>query len=459
MLARGYRVEVGEIYQNFVTRILYAKSEFEGEEFINKGDVSDSVGVKTITFQITENCNLQCTYCYQINKSKEKMDIQKAKDFIELLIKDSYDEDSPLSIIRTPGIVMEFIGGEPLLEMELIDEITDYFRNRLIEEHHPWAPYIVSSMISNGVRYFEDDVQAYFKKNDKLLSFGISLDGNKALHDMCRVFPDGTGSYDIAVEGCKHYMKNYDPNMLTKMTLAPENIMYTFDAIKNLFDLGYKYVHSNCVYEDVWDKKRDPIILYEQLKKLADYILDNELYKVTGCSLFDEGHFNEYVENDDKNYCGSSCCMLAINNDGYIYPCIRLMGSSLGKDIQAYSIGTLKDGLGKCGDCKKRFEDLYSITRTSQSDDKCINCKIATGCGWCTGYNYQCTGSVNKRVVTICEMHQARALANVYYWNKFYRLTGEDHIFEMHIPKEWALEIISEEEYNMLLELTKSEDA
>ena len=454
-LKRGFKVEKGEIYQNFVSRILMGKENFEGITCINKGDISESNGVKTITFQITENCNLQCTYCYQINKSKEKMDFQKAKDFIDYIIKESYNEDSPLSIAKTPGIVMEFIGGEPLLEIELIDQITDYFRNRLISERHPWAPFIVSSMISNGVLYMEDNVQDYLKKNDKLVSFGISLDGNKALHDMCRVFPDGTGSYDIAVDACKYHLEHYDENMLTKMTLAPENIMHTFEAIKNLFNLGYKYVHGNCVYEDVWDKKKHPIILYEQLKKLADYLFENDLYDKVGTSLFDEGHFREYPEGDDKNYCGSSCCMLAINNDGEIYPCIRLMHSSLGDDIPAYSIGTLKDGLGVRGPQKERFDELYSITRTSQSDDKCINCKIAMGCGWCTGYNYQCTGSVNKRIVTICEMHQARCLANVYFWNKYYKITNENSIFPMNIPKEWALEIISEEEYNMLLELTK----
>lgn len=455
MLSRHDMVERGEIYQNFVTRIQSARCEFEGLEFPFIGAIEDGVGVKTITFQVTEGCNLACTYCYQINKSCERLDIQKAKDFIDYLIKESHNEDSVLHISKTPGIVIEFIGGEPLLEMDLIDEITDYFRNRLIEEHHPWTPYAVMSMISNGVRYMNDDVQDYLKKNEKLVSFGISLDGCRNLHDMCRVFPDGTGSYDIAEQACKFHLKNYDPNMLTKMTIAPENVMYTFEAIVNLIDLGYTFVHGNCVYEDVWDKKRDPIIFYEQLKKLADYIIDNKLYEKTHVSLFAEDQFQRYADNDDKNYCGSSCCMLAINNDGEIYPCIRFMRSSLGNDIQPYSIGTIKDGLGKSGEHKKRFDELYSITRTSQSDEKCINCPIATGCGWCSGYNYQMTGSVNKRVVSICEMHQARCLANVYYWNKFYKATGEESRFIMNIPEEWALEIISEEEYNMLLELSR----
>jgi hypothetical protein len=52
-------------------------------------------------------------------------------------------------------------------------------------------------------------------------------------------------------------------------------------------------------------------------------------------------------------------------------------------------------------------------------------------------------------------MHRSRSLANVYYWNKVYQKNNEDKIFEMHLEKEHALQIISEEEYNMLLELSQ----
>ena len=50
-------------------------------------------------------------------------------------------------------------------------------------------------------------------------------------------------------------------------------------------------------------------------------------------------------------------------------------------------------------------------------------------------------------------MHKAEALANVYYWNKLYKYLNIDKTFEMYCPKEWALEIISENEYNYLLSL------
>ena len=52
-------------------------------------------------------------------------------------------------------------------------------------------------------------------------------------------------------------------------------------------------------------------------------------------------------------------------------------------------------------------------------------------------------------------MHKARALANVYFWNKYYRIMNMDKRMECHVPREWALEIIPEEEFEMLLELSK----
>ena len=451
MLTGQTKILKDEQYQDFVARLINAKFNFEDKDMFNE-NILQGHCVKTVTFQVTENCNLCCSYCYQTNKSKERMSFETAKEFIDLLIKESYNEKSSFHISKAAGIIIEFIGGEPLLEIKLIDQIYDYFKYRLIQENHPWAIYHRVSMISNGVKYFEPEVQKFLQKNPNTINFSITLDGNKALHDSCRLFPDGTGSYDMAVKACKYHMEHHDNIMYTKMTLAPENIIYAYDAILNLIDLGYIYIHSNCVYENVWDKEIHPKILYEQMKKIVDYLFDNSLENKIMISLFKEDHFATCT--DDQNYCGSNCSMLALDNKGEIYPCVRFMKSSLGNDIVPYSIGSIDKGIGTEGAYKDRFEELYSITRTSQSKDKCINCPIATGCGWCTAYNYQVTGSVNKRLMSICEMHQARALGNVYYWNKLYIHNNVNKVFPMNIPKEWALEIIDEEEYNMLLELT-----
>lgn len=53
-------------------------------------------------------------------------------------------------------------------------------------------------------------------------------------------------------------------------------------------------------------------------------------------------------------------------------------------------------------------------------------------------------------------MHKARSLANVYYWNKWHKQNGDDKKFKMYLPKQDALQIISEDDYNMLLDLSNN---
>lgn len=438
-----------EQYQDFISRGFNVREKFEGTPNIN-------MPIKTVTFQVTDKCNLQCTYCYQINKGIRVMDFKTAKEFIDMLIKESYDEAKFTSLKTTAGIVFEFIGGEPLLEIELIDEISEYIRYKLISENHPWATRYMFSMISNGVEYFNPKVQEYLEKNRGKVCFGVSLDGCKPLHDMCRVFPDGTGSYDIAEAACLHYKEHFDREMLTKMTIAPENITWTFEAFKNLVDLDYIYIHGNCVYEKGWTINH-AIIYYNQLKQIADYILENDLEYEIYFSQFDEYQCQPQSDNDNKNYCGSTGCMLSCDPDGNICPCIRFMKSSLGEQLGDFTIGHVRSGMGVEPQDKKNIEILDAITRRSQSTDECWHCPISSGCGWCTAYNYQETGTPDKRCTYICWMHRARSLANAYYWNKVYKKNNENRVKRVFLQKEYALQLITEDEYNMLIELANGE--
>lgn len=435
-----------EQYQDFIHRMLSAKGEFEGT-------LMPTNAPKTVTFQVTDTCNLACTYCYQINKGVNAMTFETAKKFIDTIFIDSYREGSYLHISSTPAIILEFIGGEPLLEINLIDQITDYFKYKAISENHPWATKYLLSMISNGVNYYHEDVQKYLTKNKGKVSFSISVDGCKELHDMCRVFPNGGGSYDLAESACLHYKKNYDDGMLTKMTIAPENIEWTYKAFENLLNLGYYYIHSNVVYEEGWDISHAKIF-YKELKKVADLLLDRNLENEIYTSLFEELMFHPMTESDNQNYCGSTGCMIACDPKGGIYPCIRFMSSSLGDSVEPLEIGHIDEGIGVTDKHKAKISELNSVTRKSQSTDECYNCPIAMGCGWCSAHNYQVTGSINKRTTFICPMHKARALANTYYWNKVYKKNKEDKVFELHCPESWALEIISKDEYDMLRDLT-----
>lgn len=88
---------------------------------------------RTVTFQVTEQCNLRCTYCYQIDKHNTYMPIEVGKQGIDMLLTSTPENNTYINTENSPGIIIEFIGGEPLLAIDTIIELIEYFKKRTIE--------------------------------------------------------------------------------------------------------------------------------------------------------------------------------------------------------------------------------------------------------------------------------------------------------------------------------------
>lgn len=436
-----------EQYQDFIARLYPELNTVPSDK--NK---QDRTLTREVTFQVTDECNLRCTYCYQINKGSRKMKFEYAKKLIDMLLTEDPKLNGYITVKNSPGLVLDFIGGEPFLNVELIEQICDYFYSRAIELMHPWASRSAISISSNGVLYFKPEVQRFLNKYRSRMSLNISIDGNKQLHDACRVFPDGSGSYDIAVAAAKDWMdQGFD--MGSKITIAPGNLDYIFGAITHMVDLQYTEIHANTVYENVWAPE-DATKFYKKLKEIADYWVDNGIVESHYLSLFDEDMFTPLPESDLQTFCGGTGSMLSMDPDGYLYPCIRYMESSVGTDQPPLRFGHVDVGIAQ-RECDLRcLKLLNSVTRRTESDDECFYCPIARGCGECSAYNYQTYGTPDHKAKFSCEMHKARSLANVYFWNKYYRSINSPDRFEMHCPEEWAVPIIGKEEYEYLLELS-----
>lgn len=406
---------------------------------------------KPFTFQVTDKCNLCCTYCYQGNKGERRMSFETARKAVDRLLANDNMNDY-ITVGNSPAVIFEFIGGEPFLEIGLIGRICDYIVERLIVLEHPWAARYMFSICSNGVLHMTPEVQAFLNKYQNKLSYSITIDGNKELHDSCRIFPDGSGSYDLAIEGAKDWIRR-GGYLGSKITIAPDNLAYLYDAVVHFISLGYKDINANVVYEEGWNIGHAGKF-YIELKKVADYFIDNGLVEDVYISLFVETFFKPKDEDDVDNWCGGTGVMLSVDPDGYYYPCIRYMESSLGSGREPYCIGHVDTGIAVTQEEQQRIKCLDCITRKTQSTEECFSCPIADGCSWCSAYNYQVNGTPDSRVTYICCMHKARSLANVYFWNRYYQKNKISKVFEMHCPKEWALEIISEHEYGMLEEST-----
>lgn len=379
---------------------------------------------KSITFIVTKDCQLACKYCYLVGKNeKERMTWEVAKQAIDYILnnEDKFEEDS---------VVWDFIGGEPFLEIELIDKICDYIKIEMFKRNHKWFNSYRFSFSTNGINYHTDKVQNFIKKNKEHLSIGITIDGTKKKHDLNRIWKgEGPekGSYEDVVKNIPLWLKQF-PEASTKVTISSTDIPYIKESVLHLYSLGIHEVNINCVFEDVWNDGDDKLF-EEQLIQLADAIIDNNLYENNSCSFFSEfigKPLDKKLEN--QNWCGAGK-MLSIDAAGNFYPCTRFAQYSL-RNKKAWIIGDIHNGIDN-----NRLRPFLTLDRCTQSSQECIDCDVASGCAWCQGENYDAanTPTIYQRSTAICKMHKARVRANNYYWNKLFRkleLEGKREEFE-----------------------------
>ena len=388
----------------------------------SKGEEWQSGMAKNITFIVTKDCQLACKYCYLVGKNeKERMPWEVAKQAIDYILdhENEFNEES---------VVWDFIGGEPFLEIELIDKICDYLKEEMFRRNHHWFNSYRFSFSTNGINYDSEKVQDYIRKNRKHLSIGITIDGTEAKHDLNRIYKrTGKGSYQSVVRNIPLWLEQF-PNASTKVTISSADIPYIKESVLHLYSLGIHEVNINVVFENVW-KEGDDMLFEEQLMQLADAIIDDGYYQDYACSFFSE-HIGKPLDSkrENQNWCGAGR-MLSIDAAGNFYPCTRFAGYSL-RNKKPIIIGNVRDGIDK-----NKLRPFLTLDRTTQSPQKCIDCEVASGCAWCQGENYDAaeTPTIYQRATAICKMHKARVRANNYYWNKLYRkleLEGEREEFE-----------------------------
>ncbi len=366
--------------------------------------------IQYITMVITQDCNLRCTYCYEVHKnSKKVMPREVAYRAIDFFL------DQPCA---KPAVVIEFMGGEPTLEIDLIRDITKYFRKALSRlKNHPWRTAYVFMVGTNGTTYSSKEVQQFIWENRYHANVLITIDGSKRKHDMHRHFKNGKGSYDVVAKNVKLWLRQY-PKAPTKVTFASDDLPYTCESIIHLWDMGIKEVPANVVFENVWNPG-DPEIFESQLKELADIALDRDYWKTHNTSLF---WVPREVENpSDRNYCGTGK-MVAVDCAGNLYPCVRFMDFSLSNpDRCSRSSGTIYDGFDQ-----DKLRTYNCLLKSLQSPKECLECDMEDYCSWCSAHNYDYAASdtVFERKTYICDMHKARWRANQYYWQQLKQKHG-----------------------------------
>jgi uncharacterized protein len=136
-------------------------------------------------------CNLECEYCYYLDKADlypEMADSRMSEETLETFVK-QYIEAFP-----GPEVTFAWQGGEPtLLGVE-------FFRTavRLQEKHAPADTSVVNTIQTNGTRLDEEWCR-FLADNDFLV--GISIDGPPDLHDRYRTTRADGPTFDRVERG------------------------------------------------------------------------------------------------------------------------------------------------------------------------------------------------------------------------------------------------------------------
>ena len=201
------------------------------------------------------------------------MSWEVAKSAIDYILdhEDSFNEES---------VIWDFIGGEPFLEIDLIDKICDYIKIELFKRNHHWFNSYRFSFSTNGINYDSGKVQKFIAKNRDHLSVGITIDGTQKKHDLNRIWKgEGPerGSYIDVVRNIPLWLSQF-ANAGTKVTISSADIPYIKESVLHLYSLGIHEVNINVVFEDVWNDGDDKLF-ENQLIELADAIIEGEYYK------------------------------------------------------------------------------------------------------------------------------------------------------------------------------------
>ena len=381
------------------------------------------------TINTTENCNLRCKYCYEINKSEKSIDIDYCYKFIDLLFSEKSLTDlvGDDTLKLDEGIVIDFIGGDSLINPDLLDKVLSYFNYKFIMSNkfkgYGWR----ASISSNGTLFERKDVRDFCEKWKSNLHLGVSIDGCPEIHDMNRVFPDGSGSMSKIMKWWPWYQETFPiASMSTKATCSRNTIPYLYDSLKFMHEeLGIRYINQNFIMEDTGCTEEDYKELDRQLEKCCEYVLNHshEMY----WSMIDPYIYKPKNPKNDPDFyskgrCGSGC-MPTLSIDGKIYPCFRWLPHTQ-KEAGIMCVGDVENGFYN----KQNFANVAkgAVRCNCTKDPKCLDCEYESACAYCIGGCYAEYGEF-RRTTYICEITKLQAK-----WAQIYKEKFEDQKRRMY---------------------------
>lgn len=360
------------------------------------GSVPHLHAVTNLDFDVTENCNLGCLYCFKGEMYGKHMSLETMKRSFEWLLRASGVADS---------VNCNFMGGEPTMRFAQIRQFVPWARRR----GKAFNKKVTFSMTTN-LTLFTDEVRSFVDQ----YGFGVlmSIDGSPKVQDAQRPAKNGK-LVSATVEYWAKQMLRTRPNSQARATLHPDYVPDLLESLQYLHHIGFKEVAlSACEYgkwtEDHFSRLEDQLV--EVVDWIESLVLAGKDFNVSSFKYYisrlidlrSNGREGDIVYS--RQPCGAGKGYMMIDYTGDIWPCHRFDGA----DQESGAGGQFRLG--------SIFEDKFnhSLQQAFMDFDhlevhkpSCEQCPVNPVCGgYCPAANLSDAGSIYTPHDAYCRWSQ-----------------------------------------------------
>ncbi len=263
----------------------------------------------TAWLHLTNQCNLQCAYCY-VNKAKKDMSLNTARQTLKAIfqrvVSNNYNE-----------VILKYAGGEPTLQPDVLMQ-THQMAEVLADKHQVG---LEGRILSNG--YAIPDSLFKFTREHRV-KWAISLDGPEKLHNIQRPSLYGGDSFQRAQESIeKLHDDGMSPHIIITLTSlnvddAPELVTWLLER-KLRFSINFYRQTGYCKERDPLRPETDALIL--ALRKIYA-VIEHNLPEYSLLSLLLD---RVDLSAPHERPCTAGYHYAAIGTQGQVVPCQMLI--------------------------------------------------------------------------------------------------------------------------------------
>ncbi|EGD59234.1 radical SAM family protein [Novosphingobium nitrogenifigens DSM 19370] len=278
--------------------------------------------LQALVLNITNQCNLACTYCYEFGADRiatptgkpKYMTPETARAAVDFLLDGAKGRES---------VHITFFGGETLMNFRLLRDVVAYADERAAENGRK-----VTYSLTTNATLLTDEIIDFLA--DKAIGVTVSIDGPEKLQDARRVYKSGKGSYAVILPRLKALIARHRRRAITARVTLSAGVTDVVGIYRHLKDeigfheIGFAPVTSAGEDRD-WGLDGDGMgTVLAGFHALAQEWLDHALRgQMHGFSNVSET-IGELVAGTNKSHpCGAGIGLLGVSPSGDLSPCHR----------------------------------------------------------------------------------------------------------------------------------------